>query len=216
LEKTKKRVLAYHYSPTGKMFHVVAKIKDEPRALGKVLDKLGENLDFITDLAYNTEEKTAIFSGFAKPTSAKVDLKMVEKLLKSLPVVLDSEVSESQEGILVDTLHSGIEIGGDRRFALFPVDAMSRTFGEIITLMGSGAETILYNEGVTLGSVNTELFVAMLGPEVQKKIFPYTANVYGALGWGKVTVAERKTDGSFTTTASSALPGKRSGRGAAS
>jgi predicted hydrocarbon binding protein len=197
VEKTNKRILAYHYSPTSKTFHVVAEIKNEPGALGRLLDKLGEQLDFITDLAYNTGKESAIFSGFAKPTSDKVSRRTIGAALKSLSVVKDSEVTESNEGILVDTLHSGITLDGNRRFALFPVDAMSSTFGEIAALLGSGAETILYNEGMTLGRINTEPFVSMLGADVLERVHPYTANIYGALGWGNVTVGERKRDGSF-------------------
>lgn len=196
VEKTKKRVLAYHYSPNGRTFHVAARIRDEPGALSKVLEKLRERLDFITDLAFAAKEG-AVFSGFAKPTSDSVTVDSIKASLKSLPVVIESEVSESREGLLVDTLHSGIEVGEDRPFALFPVVALSRTFGEIAALMGSGGETILFNEGMALGRVNTDAFASMLGPETMKKLLPYIAKIYNALGWGDATVGERREDGSF-------------------
>ncbi|HME19272.1 MAG TPA: V4R domain-containing protein [Nitrososphaerales archaeon] len=181
----KKREFSFYFAEGKKLFHIVARIPDEPGALGKVLNVLGPRVNFIGTSTYNLHDKSALFSGYAEALRQDESAEQLRSLVTSSKAAIDVTVMPGQDGILVDTYHTGFEAYGEEMM-LVRRKAMSGMIAQIYKMLGSGGETLLYEEGKAIGRSNMEETVKTIGKERVGANMAYLRKRLRALGWGDV------------------------------
>jgi len=181
----KKREFSFYFAEGKKLFHIVARISDEPGSLGKVLNLLGPRVNFIGTSTYTLHNKSALFSGYAEGLRTDESAEQLKKLVESAKVATEVSVMPGQDGILVDTYHTGFEAAGEDMM-LFRRKAMASMLAQIYKLLGSGAETLVYEEGKAIGRSNMEETLKAIGKERVGNNMPYLRKRLRALGWGDI------------------------------
>lgn len=197
MNRVAKREFSHYFAPGKKLFQIVVKITDEPGSLDKILNLLGTRVNLVGTTSYTMRDNTAIVTGFAEALSQDETAEKLRKLITSSSVALEAEVSEGQDGILVDTFHTGLETDGEH-LMLFRRSALARMFDRVYKLLGSGGEVLLFEEGEAIGRANGEAFVKILGAEKVRQNMSYLRNNLAAQGWGRVT-AGTTADGGTTS-----------------
>ena len=186
MDRVAKKEFPHYFAAGKKLFQITVRITDEPGSLGRILNLLGTRVNLIGTTSYSLPGNTAIVSGFTEALSPDETAEKLRELILSSSAALEAEVAEGRNGILVDTFHTGLETDGEN-LMLFRRRALARMFDRVNRLLGSGGETLLYEEGVAIGRANGEAFVKMLGAESVRKNIAYLRNNLAALGWGRVT-----------------------------
>jgi predicted hydrocarbon binding protein len=181
----KKREFSFYFAEGKKLFHIVARISDEPGSLGKVLNLLGTRVNFVGTSTYTLSNRTALFSGYAEALRANESADQLKKVVESSKAATEVAVMPGQDGILVDTYHTGFESNG-QDMMLFRRAAMAGMLSQIYKLLGSGGETLLYEEGKAIGRSNMEETVKEIGKERVGANIAYLRKRLRALGWGDV------------------------------
>jgi len=189
MTRRRRVVFPYYYSAHKKLFHVVARIKDVPGALAGVLNLLTTELNLLGSTSYSIEGDSAMFSCFAESLRKSETPEEVEGLLAKSPWVLESRVSESKDGLLVDSFHTGVQVGSGEPYIMFPTAGMADIFEKLVRTFGSGGETILYELGRNFGYDRFELYRALLGSEPRTRV-DEAAHIFEALGYGASTITQ--------------------------
>jgi predicted hydrocarbon binding protein len=179
----KKVVFPFHYAPGKQLFQVIARISDKPGSLAALLNYLSMKLNLIGITTYALPDDTAMVVGFASSNSGKEkgdDL--VEEIMKS-KTVIHAEVREGNDGLLVDTFHTG-SVVGDQNFLLLRRDSLSRVFEEVVKIFGSGGDALLYKEGQEMGREDAKNFIRIFGTEHIAEQAPYLTSILTAEGFG--------------------------------
>jgi predicted hydrocarbon binding protein len=197
LKPGRKKVMGFYYSerPT---FHIIARIKDSPGALRSVLDVLSDHVDLIGSLSYGLDDGTAMWSGFAYPLSKNETPTRLAKLVKKSSMVLESRVTGSDQGLLADTFHAGLEYGPGRAGVILPFAGISRMFDRLVVDFGSGGKTILYQEGKGIGAASAQYLNSLLGPQrLDWKVGALVA-LYRTIGWGVTSLEVDRSKAAYT------------------
>lgn len=189
MKATKRRFFAYCFAPDANLFHVVARMKDVPGALNSVLTLLSSRVNILGSVSYGTLEGMAIWSAFVEALSKNETGPKLVKLLSQSKFVEESVVMRNEEGLLVDSFHSGIEVELGEDFILLPARGVSHTYDELTEVFGSGGDTILFNEGFSLGKINSSYFARLLGLDLARQRISQLIALYGTMGWGNVEFA---------------------------
>lgn len=195
MDRFAKREFPHYFAHGKKLFQIVVKIGDEPGSLGRILNLLGTRVNLVGITSYAKGNNTAIVSGFTEALSRDETAEKLRGLIMSSGAALDVEVSEGRDGMLVDTFHTGLETDGES-LMLLRRNALSLMFDHVYKLLGSGGETLLFEEGMAIGKANGDAFVKALGAERVRENIDYLRNNLAALGWGRVaagTTAEGET-----------------------
>ena len=185
MKGTKNRFFGYDFSPDKRMFHVVVQMEDTPGALNTVLEALRHHLNLIGSVSYSNPDGSATWSGFAEALSKTVTEAKLKKLLASLPVAKASMVESGEDGLLLDSYHMGIQVGDGDDFILLPSKGVSREYDSLSKLLGSGGETVLYDEGYSLGEVNARYFQKLMGEVETRHRIGRLFMLYRTFGWGE-------------------------------
>jgi predicted hydrocarbon binding protein len=188
-------VFPYYYSAHKKLFHVVARIRDVPGALAGILTLLTTEVNLLGSTSYSIEGDSAIFSCFAEALRKSETPEEIQGLLAKSPWVLESRVSESKNGLLVDSFHTGVQVGTGEPYIMFPSAGMANVFDKLVRTFGSGGETILYELGRNFGYDRFELYRPILGPEPRTRL-DEAAHIFEAMGYGASTITQNP-DGSI-------------------
>jgi predicted hydrocarbon binding protein len=197
LSPTKRRVFPIYYAPGKKLFHIIVKLSDAPGSYSAILNLLGPKVNLVGTTTYSLSDGTAIFSGYSESLSAKESAQQIKKLIMSSKAAIDAQVVEGNDGLLIDTFHTGIDVGGDE-FMLLRRHAVSLMFGHVARMLGSGGEALLYEEGYSLGKLNAESMVKVLGPERVRSNSVELSHFLTAQGYGSLSMEKGPTQGSFT------------------
>lgn len=181
----RKREFSFYFAEGRSLFHIVARIPDEPGSLGRIINLLGPHVNFIGTSTYTLHDRTAIFSGYAEALKKEESAEQLKALVASSKVAMDVSVMPGQDGILVDTYHTGFEAYGEEMM-LFRRKAMASMLAQVYKLLGSGGETLLYEEGKAIGRSNMEETVRAIGKERVGNNITYLRKRLRALGWGDV------------------------------
>jgi predicted hydrocarbon binding protein len=187
----KKVVFPYHYAPGKQLFQVIARISDKPGSLAALLGTLSAKLNLIGITTYSLPDDTAMVVGFASSMSGKEngdDLK--EELMKS-KAVIHAEVREGNDGLLVDTFHTGSVVEGQNHL-LLRRDSLTRVFEEIVKIFGSGGDALLYKEGQEMGREDTKGFISVFGSEHIAEDSTYLISILTTEGFGLFEIAPGK------------------------
>lgn len=191
LDSLRKRDFPFYYAEGKNLFHVVAKMSDVPGSLSKVLNLLSPRVNFIGISTYTLEDNTAIFSAFAEGLMPDETAVKLRGALMSSDAVIDGLVLPGQDGLLVDTFHSGLEAHGDGMM-LIRRKAMAGMLARISHLLGSGGETLMYEEGKVIGRINTEETIRVIGKDKTIANIAYLRKWLRAIGWGDVTATQQE------------------------
>ena len=181
----KVRLFMLQYAPGKKLFQMIVKLSDAPGSYRSILDLLSSRVNLVGTSTYSLEDGTAIFSGVSEALSKKETAEGLKALILSSKAAMDAEVREGRDGLLVDTFHSGPEIRGES-YMLFSREGHRHMFTQIVRMLGSGGETLLFNEGEMLGRMSAQSLTTLLGPKRMREEVPYLAHFITARGWGKV------------------------------
>jgi predicted hydrocarbon binding protein len=180
-------MFVFSFLPDEKTFQIVLRMKNVPGALSAVLELLSSRVDLINITTYNVDGRTAICSGIAKALSKEETSMKLEQLIKKSATVEDVVVGESDEGLLINGLTSGLEDNLGRPRMLMTSVGLSRTFDRLVEAFGSGGKTILFEEGSALGSANATYAKRLVGSEFAKRKLKSIYSSSGATGLGKIT-----------------------------
>jgi len=195
MNRRRRVVFPYYYSEHKKLFHVVVRIRDVPGALAGVLTLLTTELNLLGSTSYSIEGNSAMYSCFAEALRKSETPEEIQDLVARSPWVLESEVTASKNGFLVDMFHTGVQVGTGEPYVMFPSAGMADVFEKLVRTFGSGGETILYELGHNFGRDRFELYRPILGPEPRKRV-DEAAHIFEALGYGGATITQN-TDGSI-------------------
>ena len=193
MEERKRPVFPYYYAPGKRLVHIVARISNQPGSLSEILELLASRVDLIGTSTYLTNEGNAIFSGFAVVLSPGDKPNDLKKLVQSSPKTIEARVDEGQDGVLVDSFHLGIGIGG-RSFMRFRREGLSKVFDKVVEMLESGGETLLHEEGSALGKDNAKTVIKLIGAEMAVEKTQDLRLVLRAMGWGMISVPEVDPD----------------------
>lgn len=174
-----------------KGFHITVEVKDVPGALSSVLELLRQHVDLTNTISYNTTEGRAISGSFAKALSPSVTESTLKRVISKSPFVEDYDVVGSRGGLVMDTFHTGIELGPDEPLVAMSVKGVSRMFNRLAKEFGTGGETILFEEGSALGQANGDYVKGLVGAKFVRKRARDLAALYRALGWGMASLSVR-------------------------
>jgi predicted hydrocarbon binding protein len=189
VERRRKVVFPFYYSPDKKVVHVVAEIRDDPGALASLLNLLGSRLNFLGTTSYTTTEGTAIFSGFAETLSRTDTPSAIQSFAAGAFSVIGCQVWEDKDGLLVDWFHTGMESGNGEPYIVLPTSGIAKTFESIVHTFGSGGETILFLEGKEFATARYESYRRMLGPNPETRVVE-VSHIFEALGYGSSEVSQ--------------------------
>ena len=195
MSRRRRVVFPYYYSAHKKLFHVVTRIKDVPGALAGVLTLLTTEVNLLGSTSYSIEGDSAMFSCFAEAIRKSETPEEIQSLLAMSPWVLESRVSENKNGLLVDTFHTGVQLGAGEPYIMFPSAGMADIFEKLVRTFGSGGETILFELGRNFGYDRFELYRPLLGPEPRERV-DEAAHIFEAMGYGASTITQNP-DGSI-------------------
>ena len=195
MSRRRRVVFPFYYSASKNLFHVVVRIRDVPGALAGVLTLLTTEVNLLGSTSYSIEEDSAMFSCFAEALRKSETSEEIQGLLAMSPWVLESKVSESRNGLLVDSFHTGVQVGNGEPYIMFPIAGMADIFDKLVKAFGSGGETILYELGRNFGYDRFELYKPLLGPEPRTRVDEAT-HIFEALGYGASTITLNQ-DGSI-------------------
>ncbi len=187
MKRTSRRVSTYLYSPKKKIFQIVVKLMDTPGSLGAVLSLLGGRVNLLGTTSYSLDDGTAMLSAFAETISPSETAEKLSKLITTAHVAMENKVTESSEGLLVDTFHTGVENSFGTPMVLISRDGISHMFDGLNKLFGSGGEVLLYNEGFFVGEANAARTAGILGAGLAKKKVSDLMYLFSARGWGQAS-----------------------------
>lgn len=190
MDHVARKIFPHYHAPGKKLFQIVVKMSDEPGSLGRILNLLGSRVNLVGTDTYTMEDNTAILNAFAEALSTNETPDKLRALVLSSGATLDCEVTEGKEGVLVDSFHTGLDVNGESNM-LFRRKALARMFDRVHTLLGTGGDFLLYEEGFAIGKANGESWVKLLGREKVRDNISYLRNNLSAQGWGRVAAGEQ-------------------------
>ena len=192
MKDTLKREFPLHFAKGKKIFNIVVHMSDEPGSMGAILDALGKRVNMIGTSSYTLNDGTAMFTSFAEALSSDETPATLKALLDGISTNLESDVIEGRDGLLVDTFHTGILVGGDK-YLLIMREGFSAVFDHIVRLFDTGGEVLLYEEGKALGHDSSQRRTKELGDETVTKESAYLDRALTAQGWGVVETDNGKS-----------------------
>jgi predicted hydrocarbon binding protein len=185
IERMKSRLFPLYYAPGKKLFQLVVRLSDDPGSFRSILDTLSPRVNLIGTMTYTLSDGTAMFSGFSRALSQKETAEALRTLILSSKSAKDAWVNEGREGLLLDTFHKGMEVGGEG-YMLFRRRGQAQMFDSVVKMLGSGGEALLYEEGLTLGGDNAKVMANLLGAEKTERDWEYLSSFFAARGWAEV------------------------------
>ncbi len=195
----------FYFSNDARMFHVVVKMKDVPGALSDVLSTLHETVDLVSSFSYNLGDGTAMLSCFGRSLSPDGNPAQVKAALEQSPMVVECQVKKGGNGVIVDTYHDGVEIAPGRPAIVIDVAGFSRVCDHISKLMGTGGETILFEEGSALGQMSGRFLKDKIGQGRLDQRVEAALDMYKAAGWGSGSLDVERNGAQYRITVRNCL-----------
>jgi len=199
ISRRRRVVFPFHYRPDKKLVHIVAELADEPGALASLLTLVGSRVNLEGTTSYNVGDGTSIFSGFGEIVSSSETASSIQSLAALSRKVRRCQVWESEEGLLVDTFHTGLQTGLGEPYIMLPASGLAHTFEKIVHRFGTGGETILFMEGKEFAEARFSIYRPMLGARPERRIKEAT-HIFEALGYGSSSVSTSQSKDSLTLT----------------
>lgn len=183
MKAIRKREFPMYYVKGKKLFQVVVHMSDAPGSLRSILDVLSPRLNMVGLSTYTVGDGTAILSAFAEALDQEETPSSIQRILRNSSAALEAEIMEGKDGLLVDTFHSGLEVG-DEDFMLLRREGFSGVFDQIVKIFGKGGQVLLYEEGLAMARRNARKTASELGKDVIHANLPFLIKFLTASGWG--------------------------------
>jgi len=195
LKLLSKEILVGHIESGTRLAQVVVKMNDEVGAMANVNALMATmKVDVRQSLTYCVpNEPNAIYNAFVSLVDPRVSLDQLVERLKQSVFVLDAQAFEGREGAVVDTISFPVNWQG-RRVVILAQHAMAQMLEGIRSVLGSGADVILYELGTEYGRNLAGYFISKLGKEYLVRNYDYELNVLAATGWGIPELIGSKDD----------------------
>jgi len=193
----KKKIFPVHYAPGKKLFHIVVTISDAPGSYSSILDLVRTKVNLIGTSTYTRSDGTAIFSGFSEALSPRLTAKELEKLILGSKAAISAKAYEGKDGLLVDTFHTGFVVG-DEVYILMRRDGLVHVFDRVSKMLGSGGDSLLFEEGMAMGQRNAEMMIKNVGADRVRAQMGVLNRFLAAQGWGEIGAKEGPNKGSCT------------------
>jgi predicted hydrocarbon binding protein len=177
----------FFFSKDERSVQIVAELRDEPGSLSTLLTELATRVNLIGTSSYSMEGNRAIFSAFGKILSPADNAQSIQQLGSSVSTVRSCWVWEDNQGLLVDRYHYGLQSLSGERYVMQPVAALGSTFDALVRIFGSGAEVILYNQGLEYAKSRWAGISKVFGPHPETRLGEVAALVR-AMGWAEPTI----------------------------
>ena len=164
IKSEKQRIFPVHFAEGKKLMHVVVRLSDAPGSLSSILELLASRVNLVGTTTYAFSDGTALFSGFAEALSPGETPEGLRDLVLKSKAAKEADVVEGNGGLLVDTFHTGFEVE-DEAYVLLKRDGMAQMFERVSKMLGSGGETLLYEEGRAMGQRYASSLVKRIGKE---------------------------------------------------
>jgi predicted hydrocarbon binding protein len=198
IKNEKQRIFPVHFAPGKKLVHVVVRLSDAPGSLSSILDLLAARVNLVGTTTYANSDGTALFSGFAEALSTGETAEGLRALILMSKAAKEADVVEGNEGLLVDTFHTGFVVG-DEDYVLLRREGMAQMFDRVSKMLGSGGETLLVEEGKAMGQWNASSLAKRIGTERIRANSGALNRLLAAQGLGEVETRENP-GGGFTVT----------------
>lgn len=172
-----------HYAKGKKLFHIIVHMSDAPGSMSAILDGLGKRVNLIGTTSYSLSDGSAVLTAFAESLSPTETPESLKAVLVRLSASLEVEVREGVDGLLVDTFHTGLQVGDDE-YMLMRREGLAGVYDHIVRIFGTGGEVLLYEQGKALGRDNARRRVKELGVEKVVANSSYLSRALTAQGWG--------------------------------
>jgi predicted hydrocarbon binding protein len=181
----KKKIFPVHYAPGKKLFHIVVTLSDAPGSYSSILDLVRTKVNLIGTSTYTRSDGTAIFSGFSEALSPSLTAKELKRLISGSKAAIATTVYEGDDGLLVDTFHTGFVVG-DEEYILMRRDGLVRVFDRVSKMLGSGGDALLFEEGMAMGLRNAEMMIESVGAKRVRAQMKVLNRFLAAQGWGQI------------------------------
>jgi predicted hydrocarbon binding protein len=180
-----KEILVGRIESGKRLAQIVVTMKDEIGAVASV-NALTASLrvDIRQSASYSLPDgSSAIYNAFVVINDTKVTLDLLVKRLEESPFVLEVQAFEGRDGVIVDGISFPINWQG-RRVVILSQPATTRMFDTIRSVLGSGGEVVLYQQGSYYGKELAKFFMDRLGEDYMRKNYDYGLGLLAATGWG--------------------------------
>jgi predicted hydrocarbon binding protein len=196
MKSSPKHVLVAHSAPGKAVFLAYARTKNVPGALGDIASRLGQaglNILSVTNAA-ESGAKESDFGFFAEAADNRMTAKEVADVLSASRFVVDTYVRKNEGGFVVDDFGFPLVYFPGGRAVIMPQKGMASMFQDIVSLYGSGGESMLYRAGYAMGKQGTDELAEVFGEENMLEASTTFMKLYNALGWGQLEVKEVSDD----------------------
>lgn len=190
-----KEILVGRIESGRRLAQIVVSMKDEVGAVASV-NALAASMkvDIRQSASYSlADDSHAIYNAFVAFNDPKVSLDRLVERLEQSPFVLQVQAFEGPDGVIVDEISFPVNWQG-RRIVILSQPVMTRMFESIRSVLGSGGEVVLYQQGSSYGKDLAEYFMNRLGSEYLRQNYHYGLGLLSATGWGIPESDEPKRD----------------------
>jgi predicted hydrocarbon binding protein len=180
------------FDPDKDIFLISVLAKNVPGALGDIATRVGRAGINILSISNSSEPNKPVssLSFFAEPSTRSVTEDEFAKILSSSPYVIDVYTRKSTEALAVNDYNFPLTYYPGGRGIIFPVSGMASMFADMVSLFGSGGESILFRAGYSIGRQGSEEICRLFGEDNMISAASIYTKLIDALGWGKMEVAE--------------------------
>jgi predicted hydrocarbon binding protein len=172
----------FHYSPDFKTVHIVVRMADDPGVLASLLSDLRAVVNLIGTTSYSLGEGVAVFSGIGRVLSNRQDAASIREQVSKSRSVLDCQVWESENGLLVDRFHFGVQTANGEEYLLVPARTLSSTYEAFVDTFKSGGETVLFYQGLDYAKARMQVYKSISGSD-PRTVFKNLVIILKATGW---------------------------------
>lgn len=197
MREGRQHIFPVYYAPGKKLFHIVVKLSDAPGSYSSILELLSKKVNLVGTTTYSLSDGTAMFSGVSEALSKKETAKNLEGLILKSKAAVEAHVTEGEDGLLVDTFHTGYVVQ-DEDYMLQRRAGMVHMFDQVSKILGSGGESLLYEEGLALSRWNAEKMMRDIGEETVRAHTGTLNRFLAAQGWGEIKGGEDPGAGEYS------------------
>jgi predicted hydrocarbon binding protein len=197
--RLRKDVNVFLHVPSAKFLQIVVELKNVPGALQDLLGVLRNlNINVLTSFtSVDAGAETGVWSGFAEGAGRTAS--ELKRAVSTSRFVVDSIVTESKEGVLVDAIHFPLTFNTGDRAIMMRSMYITRMLAAVRKQFGSGGDVIVYEEGRSYGKDVASYYLDLLGKYFVRSNLPYVLKLYQALGWFRLDDAvQSKRDSTIT------------------
>jgi predicted hydrocarbon binding protein len=184
-KRISKEILVGRIEQGKRLAQIVVTMKDEVGATASVNAlTAGLNVDIHQSETYSLPEgHVAIYNAFVVFNDMKISLNRLAKTLEDSPFVLKVQAYEGGDGVVFDEISFPVNWQG-RRVVILSQQATARMFDAIRSILGSGGDVLLYQQGSSYGKDLAEFFITRLGRDYLQRNYDYGMHLLAATGWG--------------------------------